>query len=71
MTGKTYSIIRSTRKSTPGTRTSITTTEVVLERGLSWEEADSKREKMAAADRAANPGKSCWVRDMFIVQMEK
>jgi hypothetical protein len=63
MTGRTYSIIRSSRKSQK-------TVETILETGLSWEEADSQRNDLAEADRAANPLKSCWVRDVFVVQME-
>jgi hypothetical protein len=63
MTGRTYSIIRSSRKGQK-------TTETVIETGLAWETADSTREQLAAADRAANPDKSSWVRDVFEVRME-
>jgi hypothetical protein len=64
MQGRTYSIVRSSRKAQK-------TIETVLETGLSWEDADSQRNELAEADRAANPLKSCWVRDVFVVQMEK
>lgn len=63
MIGRTYSIIRSSRKSQKTVRT-------VIESGLSWEEADSKRDKLAEIDREANPLKSCWTRDVFLVEME-
>jgi hypothetical protein len=63
MTGRTYSIIRCSRKVQK-------TMETVLETGLAWKTADSTREKLAEADRAANPGKSSWVRDMFEVRIE-
>lgn len=63
MTGRTYSIIRSSRKDQK-------TTETVIETGLDWETADSTREQFATADRAANPDKSSWVRDVFEVRME-
>jgi hypothetical protein len=63
MTGRTYSIIRSSRKDQK-------TTETVIETGLDWETADSTREQLATADRAANPDKSSWVRDVFEVRME-
>jgi hypothetical protein len=64
MTGRTYSIIRSSRQSQK-------TIETVLETGLCWEDADSQRNELAEADRAANPLKSCWTRDVFVVQLEK
>lgn len=63
MTGRTYSIIRSSRQSQR-------TVETVVETGLSWEAADSERNKLADADRAENPLKSSWTRDVFVVQME-
>lgn len=63
MIGKTYSIIRNRRKYGK-------TTEAVIETGLDWDTADKNREELAAADREANPLKSCWVRDVFEVRME-
>jgi hypothetical protein len=63
MTGRTYSIIRSSRKNQK-------IVETVLETGLSWEAADSQRNELAEADRAENSLKSSWTRDVFVVQME-
>ena len=63
MTGRTYSIIRSSRQSQKTVKT-------LVETGLSWEAADSKRDELAAVDRAENPHKSSWTRDVFVVQME-
>jgi hypothetical protein len=63
MTGRTYSIIRSSRKGQK-------TIETVLETGLTWELADSRRNAIAAAYREANPRKSSWSGDLFNVQME-
>ena len=63
MTGRTYSIVKGSGKSSK-------TVEVVLESGLTWEVADSRCNQIAAADRAENPLKSSWARDVFVVQME-
>jgi len=63
MEGRTYSIIRSSRKNRK-------TVETVMETGLGWDAADSQRNEIAAAYRAANPLKSSWSGDVFIVQME-
>jgi hypothetical protein len=63
MEGRSYSIIRSSRQSER-------TIETVLETGLVWELADTRRNTLADAGRAANPLKSCWSRDVFVVQME-
>ena len=62
MIGRTYSIVRSNW----GKRT----VKEVIATGLSWEEADSTRNELADADRAANPAMSSWIRDMFIVVIE-
>lgn len=63
MTGKTYSILRSRRVDGK-------TVETVIETGLTWEVADSKRDKIAQEDRDKYPLRSSWVRDMFEVRME-
>ncbi len=63
MTGRTYSIIRSSRRCQK-------TVNTVLEQGLSWETADSRRNQLAANDRAEHPLRSSWSRDVFVVQME-
>jgi hypothetical protein len=63
MEGRTYRIVRSSRPSQK-------TVETTIETGLSWEVADKKRNELGEAYRAANPLKSSWTRDLFIVQME-
>lgn len=64
MTDRTYSIIRSRRRSQK-------TVETIVATGLSWADADSQRNAMAEADRAAHPTESSWTRDVFVVQLEK
>lgn len=63
--GKTYSILRSRRD-----HVQSRTIDTVVESGLSWEDADRKRDSLNEIERKANPLKSCWTRDVFIVQME-
>jgi hypothetical protein len=65
VTGKTYSIIRSHREAVRAR-----TIETVVETGLSWEAADSQRNELQQAERDANPLKSSWTMDIFIVRME-
>jgi hypothetical protein len=57
-----YSIIRSHRDKT--------TTETVVETGLTWEDADAKRDILSCAETTAHPEKSCWTRDVFVVRLE-
>jgi hypothetical protein len=64
MIGRTYSILRSSRQNQK-------TVETVVDTGMSWEAADSKRNKRDAAERKAHPEKSSWTRDLFIVRMEE
>lgn len=63
MTGRTYSILRSSRQTGK-------TVETVVETGLSWEVADKQRDCLAEAEREATPMKSSWTRDQFEVRME-
>lgn len=64
MTGRTYSILRSSRQGQK-------TVETVVDTGLSWEKADSTRNGYDEAERKAHPEKTSWTRDLFIVRMEQ
>lgn len=63
MTQRTYSIIRNRRIAGRSLDT-------VIESGLSWETASSKREELQLAERRANPMKTSWSMDIFNIQLE-
>ena len=63
MSGRTYSILRSSR-------TSGKTIETVVTTGLSWEVASSERAKLDAAEAEAHPLQTSWTSDLFIIQLE-
>ena len=65
MTVPTYSIIRSHRDGVP-----IRSVQTVVESGLVWEDAEHLRGALDAAERKANPTKSSWTRDLFIIKKE-
>lgn len=46
------------------------THEAVIESGLCWDEADSKRNQLQKAERDANPLKTSWTMDIFILRLE-
>jgi hypothetical protein len=61
--GRTYSIIKSSRKAQK-------TVETVVETGLDWDTADSKRNKLDEIEREKEPLKRSWTRDLHLVRME-
>lgn len=62
-TERSYSILRNER-------TGKGCTDAVVESGLSWEVASSKREQLQNAEIAAHPHKSSWTRAIYWIRLE-
>jgi hypothetical protein len=60
---KIYSILRSKR-------TGSRSIETVVESGLSWDIANIRRERLTELEIAAQPTKTSWTRDIFIIKLE-
>ncbi len=62
-TARTYSIIKSKRDGRKENRSLVAS-------GLSWEDADKRRDELQAIERRANPHLTSWTIALYLVELE-
>ena len=60
----TYRILRNTRHGSGWQ-------DIIEAKGLCWEEAAQRRDRMTEEEIVKHPNKTSWTRDVFIIEMEK